>query len=170
MTPWLKIALVTNVVYWAVFVTLAVRRKPGAAAIVLGVMHMLLAGVVSVAPIRSFVDPEYPGFRMGLLHFEHRAATLPSALMLVSALASAFLLASRARGGKLWVVVGFDVLFALNQLLDILRSGTGGNIQFGEHLTISGLQAALIMAVLFVGGPALSAWWSGRRALRPATS
>ena len=170
MTPWLKIALVTNLVYWAVFVSLAVRRKPGAAAIVLGVMHMLLAGVVSVAPIRSFVDPAYPGFRVGVLHFEHRAATLPSALMLVWALASAFLLASRARGGKLWVVVGFDLLFALNQLLDILRSGTGGNIQFGEHLTISGLQAALIMAVLFVGGPALSAWWSGRRALRPATS
>jgi hypothetical protein len=170
MTPWIKIALITNLVYWAVFVSLAIRRRPGAGAIVLGVMHMLLAGVVSVAPIRSFVDADYPGFRIGVLHFEHRGATLPATIILVWALSSAFLLASRARGGKLWVVVGFDVLFALNQLADILRSGTGGNIQFGEHLTIGGLQAALIMAALFVGGPALSAWWTGRRALRPTTS
>jgi hypothetical protein len=169
MTPWLKIALVTNLLYWAVFVFLAVRRRPGAAAVVLGVMHLLLAGVVSVAPIRSFIDPAYPGFRVGLLHFEHRAATLPATILFVRALSCAFLLAARARGGKLWVVAAFDVLFAVNQLLDILRSGSGGNIQFGEHLTISGLQAAIIMAILFVGGPALSAWWSGKRALRPAS-
>ena len=170
MTPWIAIALVSNMVYWAVFRTLAVRKRPGAAAIVLGVMHMLLAAVVSVAPFRSFVDPDYPGFRFGLLHFEHRGATLPSAIMLVWALTSAFLLASRTRGGKLWIVAAGDTLFAANQLMDILRSPSGGDIQFGEHLTISGLQAAIIMAVLFVGGPALSAWWSGRRALRPATS
>ncbi len=170
MTPWLKIALVTNLLYWAVFVFLGVRQRPGAAAVVLGVMHMLLAGVVSVAPIRSFIDPAYPGFRVGLLHFEHRAATLPAAILFVWALSCAFLLAARAQGGKLWVVAGFDALFAVNQLLDIVRSGSGGEIQFGEHLTIGGLQAALIMAALFVGGPAISAWWSGKRALRPVSS
>jgi hypothetical protein len=107
---------------------------------------------------------------MGLLHFEHRGATLPAAILFVWVLSCAFLLASRASGGKLWIVAAFDGLFAANQLLDIVRSGSGGNIQFGEHLTISGLQAAVIMAILFVGGPALSAWWSGKRALRPASS
>jgi hypothetical protein len=100
MTPWLKIALFTNLVYWAVFVTLAVRRRPGVAAIVLGVMHMLLAGVVSVAPIRSFVDPDYPGFRIGVLQFEHRAATPVAASILLWALTCAFLLAGRARGRR----------------------------------------------------------------------
>jgi hypothetical protein len=169
MTPWLRIALVTNLIYWAVFLTLAVRRRPGASAVVLGVMHMLLAATFSVAPFRSFVDPGYPGFRMGMLHFEHRAATLPTALLLVWALSSALILASRGRGWKLWVPAVGDSLFALNQTLDLLRSGSGNAIQFGEHLTISGLQAMLIMAVLFVGGPAFSAWWSGRRALQ-ATS
>ena len=166
MTPWLWIALVTSLIYWTVFVYLLARRRPGLAAAALGVMHMLLAGVVSVAPIRSFVDPAYPGFRMGLLHFEHRAATLPTLLLLVWALGAAFILASGARGWRLWVVAVGDALFAVNQLVDLARSGSGGDIQFGEHLTISGFQALVIMAVLFVGGPAVSAWWSGRRALR----
>ena len=157
---------VTNLVFWTVFVCLLTRRRPGFAAAALGVMHMLLAGVVSVAPFRSFVDPAYPGFRMGLLHFEHRAATFPTLLLLVWALSAAFILASRARGWRLWVVAVGDALFAVNQLVDLARSGSGGDIQFGEHLTISGFQALVIMAVLFVGGPAVSAWWSGRRALR----
>jgi hypothetical protein len=164
MTPWLAIALGTNLLYWTVFVYLAVRHRPGAGAVALGIMHMLLAAAVSVAPFRSFVDPSYPGFRLGLLHFEHRAATLPSALLLLWALTSAFLLASGSYGRRLWIVAAGDALFAVNQLGDLARSGGDGDIQLGEHLTISGFQALLIMGILFVGGPAVSAWWSGRRA------
>ena len=168
MTPWLAIALVTNLVYWAVFLTLVARHRPGAGAAALGIMHMVLAAAFSVAPFRSFIDPSYPGFRLGALHFEHRAATLPTAMLLAWALASAMLLASRAGGGKLWVVAVGDALFALNQLVSLFQAGRN-DIQFGEHLTISGTQALAIMAVLFVGGPALGAWWSGRRALRAAS-
>ncbi len=164
MTLWIAFALGTNLVYWAFLVYLAARRRPGAAAVALGVMHMLLAAALSVAPFRSFVDPDYPGFRLGVLHFEKRAATLPTALLLAWALGSALILASRGRGWKLWAVAVGDALFALNQLLSLFQSGSRNDIQFGEHLTISGLQALLIMAVLFVGGPAVSAWWSGRRA------
>jgi hypothetical protein len=166
MTPWIAIALGTNLVYWIVFVYLVARHRPGAGAAALGVMHMLLAAAFSVAPFRSFLDPAYPGFRLGLLHFEHRAATLPTALLLVWALASAFMLAGGARGPRLWIVAAGDALFAVNQVFDLARSGSGSDIQFGEHLTITGFQALLIMAVLFVGGPALGAWWSGRRARR----
>jgi hypothetical protein len=168
MTPWIALALVTNLAYWTVFVVLAVRRRPGAGAgaVVLGVMHMLLAAAFSVAPFRSFIDPGYPGFRLGILHFEHRAATLPTALLLLWALGSALILASGGRGRKLWVVAAGDALFAVNQLLSLFQQGDRNDIQFGEHLTIGGLQALLIMAALFVGGPAVSAWWSGRRALR----
>jgi hypothetical protein len=169
MTPWIAIALVTNLVYWTAFVYLSTRRRPSPGAVALGVMHMLLVAAMSVAPFRSFLDPAYPGFRLGLLHFEHRAATLPTLLLLLWALSAAFILASCARGWELWVVAAGDALFAVNQLIDLARSGSGGDIQFGEHLTISGFQALLIMAVLFVGGPAVSAWWSGRRALQ-ATS
>ena len=85
------------------------------------------------------------------------------------ALSAALILASRGRGWKLWVVAAGDTLFAVNQTLDLFGSGSGNAIQFGEPLTISGFQALVVMAVLFVGGPAFSAWWSGRRALQ-ATS
>lgn len=169
MTPWLWMALVTNLVYGAVFVYLVRRHRPGKTAVTLGAMHMLLAGVLSVAPIRSFIDPDYPGFGVGLLHFEKRAATLPASLLFLWALGSALILASGSRGRKLWVVAAGDTLFALNMLGDLARSGGGGNIQFGEHFTISGAVALAIMGVLFVGGPALSAWWSGRRALQAAS-
>jgi len=168
MSPWIKIALVTNALYWAAFVYLAVRRRPGAGAVALGVMHMLIAAALSVAPFRSFFDPDYPGFTLGVLHFEKRAVTLPAALLLLWALASAMILAGRSRGWKLWIVAAFDALFAVNQLLSLFQPGSRNDIQFGEHLTIGGAQALLIMAVLFVGGPALGAWWSGKRALRPA--
>ena len=169
MSPWIALALGTNLLYWAVFVTLAVRRRPGSGAVALGVMHMLLAGALSVAPFRSFLDAAYPGFGLGILHFEKRGATLPTALLLAWALGSAFVLASGGRGWKLWAVAVGDALFALNQLLSLFQPGNRNDIQFGEHLTISGLQALLLMAVLFVGGPAFSAWWSGKRARR-ATS
>ena len=169
MTPWLWIALVGNLVYWTIFVALVRRHRPGASGVTLGVMHMLLAGVLSVAPIRSFIDADYPGFGIGLLHFEKRAATLPASILFLWALSSAFILASGSRGRKLWVVAAYDTLFALNMLGDLARSGGGGQIQFGEHFTISGAMALAIMGILFVGGPALSAWWSGRQALRTAS-
>src|SRR5262245_7065160 len=168
MTTWLQIALVTNLIYWAIFVSLAIRHRPGAGAIVLGVMHMLLAAAFSVAPFRSFLDPAYPGFGLGVLRFEGRNATLPTALLLLWALTCAFLLASGSRGRALWIVAVGDALFALNRLVSLAREG-GGEIQFGEHLTIGGVQALPLMAVLFVGGPTLSAWWAGNRARR-ATS
>ena len=91
MSGWIAIFLVTNVIYWAIFITLAVRHRPGAAAVGLGVMHMLLAAALSVAPFRSFLDSDYPGFVLGVLRFQKRGATLPVALLLLWALASAMM-------------------------------------------------------------------------------
>jgi hypothetical protein len=164
MEPWIPLFLASNLVYWLVFAYLAMRHRPSGVALALGAMHMLLAAALSVAPFRSFLDPHYPGFGLGVLHFEKRAATLPAALLLTWALASAWLLVSRRRGRTLWVVAVGDVLFALNQLLGVIRPGSSNDIQFGEYLTIRGFQALLIMGILLVGGPAFSAWWAGTKA------
>ena len=166
MSPWLLIALLTNLVYWIAFVYLAYRNRPTVPAAALGVMHMLVTAALSVAPSRSFFDPDYPGFGLGILHFEKRAATLPTALLLLWALSSALILAARGRGKALWIVAIGDSLLALNQLLGLMQSGSDNVIQFGEYLTIRGLQALLLMGILFVGGPALSAWWTARNARR----
>ena len=169
MAPWIPIFVGSNVVYWTIFVYLAVRHRASFAAIALGVLHMLLTAALSVAPFRSFLDPVYPGFALGLLHFDGRAATLPTAILLIWALASALLLVSRKTGKALWLVAGGDVLFALNQLAVLSPSSGDNDIQFGEYLTIRGLQAAAIMAVIFVAGPAISAWFAGERARRTET-
>ena len=170
MPVWIALALGTNLVYLAVFCYLAFRSRPSGVAVMLGVMHLLLAAALSVAPFRSFFDPAYPGFGLGILQFEGRAATLPSVLLLSWALASAWLLASGTKGSALWVVAIGDALFALNQLVSLFQSGNDNIIQFGEYLTIRGLQALLIMAILFVGGPAISAWWASVRAREVTTA
>ena len=167
MSPWIVLAIGINSVLVLVFVFLAVRSRPGATAIALGLIHLLLAAAMSVAPWRSFFDPDYFGFGLGLFQFEKRAATLPTAILFSWAASSAFILASGTRKRALWVVAIGDLLFALNQLAGLLvQPGTSNVIQFGEYLTISGVQALAIMASLFVLGPAMSAWWTARRARR----
>ncbi len=170
MTPWLWIALVSNLIYWSLFALLVVRHRPGAARAAVGVLHLLLAGVGSVAPIRSFIDPAYPGLGLGLLRFEGRDATLPATVLLVWALACAYLAAVKGTGRAMWWVAAFDLLMAANLAAGILAPGGSSDIQFGEHLTISGPTAIAIMLVLFVAGPLASGVWAGRRALRPASA
>jgi len=169
MAPWIPLFVISNLVYWAIFVFLAIRKHSPPAATTLGALHMLLAAALSVAPFRSFFDPRYPGFALGILRFEGRYATRPTAAMLAWALAAAWLLASRRSGSMLWVVVIGDVLFAINQLLGLTTSSAENDIQFGEYLTIHGVQALLIMAILFVVGPAISAWWAGTHVRQPAS-
>ena len=165
MSPWIVLAIGINSVLLITFVFLAIRSRPGATAIALGLVHLLLAAAMSVAPWRSFFDPDYFGFGLGLFQFEKRAATLPTAILFSWAASSAFILANGTRGRALWVVAVGDLLFALNQLASLFRPGASNVIQFGEYLTISGLQSIAIMAVLFVLGPAVSAWWAARRVL-----
>ncbi len=165
MTPWLWIALVSNLTFWAVFVALLLRHRPGATRTVVGVLHLLLAAFFSVAPIRSLIDPAYPGLGFGVLRFEGRGATLPATLVLVWALACAYLAVTRGAGRSLWWVAAFDLLMAANLAAGVLAPGSSNDIQFGEHLTISGHLGVAIMLLLFVAGPALSGWWAARKAL-----
>lgn len=165
MTRWLWIALVSNLVYWAFFILLLVRHRPGAARATVGVLHLLLAAFFSVAPIRSLIDPAYPGLGFGVLRFEGTAAAVPATIVLVWALACAYLAVAKSAGRAMWWVAAFDLLMAANLATGILAPGSSHDIQFGEHLTISGPTAIAIMLLLFVAGPAASGLWSARRAV-----
>src|SRR5688500_15396702 len=90
MAIWFQIALALNVIYWAVFFYLLSRRRWNAPALAVGIFHMLFAAVISVAPIRSLLDPDYIGYGLGVIHFEKRAVALPAALILGWALAAAW--------------------------------------------------------------------------------
>lgn len=164
MTPWLWIALVSNLVYWTIFVLLLRRKQWTVAGLLIGIAHLLIAGIFSVAPFRSALDPAYPGFRFGLLHFEGTATVVPAGILLVWALTSAFLAISKRRGKAFWMIAVFDFLLAANQTASVLLSPADWTIQFGEHFAITGLAGAAVMIALFGLGPFLSGFWSARRA------
>ena len=81
MNIWTAIFLVTNAVYWAVFFYLLSRRRWNAATLAVGLFHMLLASVLSVAPFRSLLDSDYR-WQLGFVSFDGRTAAIPAFLTL----------------------------------------------------------------------------------------
>jgi hypothetical protein len=162
MNAWGWVFVVSAVVYWSVFIVLAKSGPRQPLPIAIGVMHMLIAMLLAVAPIRSFFDPQYLGLSLGLLRFEGRAATVPATLILAWALASAWVTVARGRGPHMLWVAAFDLLFAANQTAAIaVKSDT--SIQFGHALTITGAASVAIMLALFALGPLVSSGWALRR-------
>ena len=168
MTLWTKIFVVTNVIYWALFFYLLSRRRWNAAALLVGLFHMLLASTLSVAPFRSLFDAGYR-WQLGFVGFDGRAAAIPAFLTLGWAVAAACIAVGRARGRWMWLVVVGDILFALNLGAAIVLFPLRGNpayqkIQFGETVILSGWMASLILLFAFVLPPVMSGIWAGRRA------
>src|SRR5262245_30256007 len=120
--PWLLILAISNLVYWMVFVFLAVRHHPQRSALSVGVLHMLFASPVVVAPFRSLLDPGYVGYSLGLWRLEGRSAVLPAAIILVWALVSAWsVVAKPSRRSLLSILIGdlfwvanFGIAFAMD--------------------------------------------------------
>jgi hypothetical protein len=162
MNAWGWVFVISAAAYWSVFIVLARSGPRKALPIGIGVLHMLIAMLLAVAPMRSFFDPDYLGLSLGVLRFEGRAATLPAAVILVWALASAWLTVAWGRGRPMLWVAAFDLLFAMNQTAAILRN-SDTSIQFGNALTITGVSAVLIMLMLFALGPLVSSGWALRR-------
>lgn len=168
MTRWLWIALVSNLLYWGLFIYWCSKRQWTRAGLGVGILHMLFASLLVVAPIRSLIDPDYPGYQLGILRFEKQAASLPAALILVWALTSAYLAVRRGYGKRLRLIAAGDVLFAVlmgGLFVEQWMQGAlaGPQIQFGEHLTLSGPLWALLPVLLFVLPFCLSAVWAMKR-------
>src|SRR5829696_6650037 len=164
MTIWFQIALALNVIYWAVFFYLLSRRRWNAPALAVGIFHMLFAAVVSVAPIRSLLDPDYAGYGLGVIHFEKRAVVLPAALVLGWALAAAWVAVGKGVGRWMRLVVAGDLFFALGLGLSILLDGPRDwKFQLGEHFTATGVAGLLILLCFFTLPFIASAIWAAGR-------
>jgi hypothetical protein len=168
MNIWTPIFLVTNAVYWAVFFYLLSRRRWNAAALAVGIFHMLLASVLSVAPFRSLLDSDYR-WQLGFVSFDGRVAAIPAFLTLSWALGAAWITVGKGKGGWMWLIAAGDVLFALNLSAAIVLFPLSGNlayqkIQFGESFVLSGMKASLILLLCFVLPPMWSGIWAARRA------
>ena len=175
MSIWLWVVLVSNVVYWSIFFYLLTRRRWNVPALASGILHMLFASALVAAPIRSFFDPNYVGFGLGLLQFEGRWATFPATLFLIWALSSAWITVSRGRGRWMKSVAVGDLLFALNLgggfLLDLVRGDLAeSKIQGGEFFLLQGTVAALIPFLFFALPFVASGIWAMRRAQSNGTT
>jgi hypothetical protein len=168
MSIWLWVVLVSNLVYWSIFVYLLTRRWWDGPALIVGVLHMLFASFLVAAPIRSFLDPSYIGYQIGMVRIEGQWATLPSTLFLAWALSSAWIAVSRGRGSWMKLIAVGDILFALNLgggfVFDLVSGELATTkIQGGEFFTLQGTFAALLLLVVFALPFVVSAAWAVRR-------
>lgn len=164
MALWFKIAIPLNVIYWGVFCYLLSRRRWTRAALVVAVFHMLFAGIVSVAPVRAWLDPHYGGYVLGMINFEGRAAALPAALILAWALLAAWVSVGLGAGRWLKLVAVGDILFAFSiGAFIILQGESAWTFELGEHLSVTGIRGLMVLLSLFVLPFALCAAWALKR-------
>lgn len=172
MAIWFWLALAANVVVWSIFFYLLSRRRWDAAALIVGILHMLFSLVLSVAPFRSFLDPNYPGLGLGFLRFEGMAVTLPATLIFGWAVAAAWLAVSRGRGRWMTLILVGDIFLALNFGGSTLLEGRSDNwrIDFGEGRSITGLASAFILLLFFTFPFVASAIWAASRSRSNGTA
>ena len=165
MNIWVWPALAANVFAWAIFFYLLSRRRWNVAALIVAILHLLFSSIVSVAPFRSFLDPNYPGLGLGFLRFEGMEATLPATLMFAWAAASAALAVGKGRGRWMTLIVIGDIFLALNFGGSTLLEGRSDNwrIDFGEGKAITGLASAFILLFIFTFPFVASAIWAASR-------
>jgi hypothetical protein len=165
MAIWFWLALASNVSVWSIFFYLLSRRRWNVAALSVGILHMLFSAVLSVAPFRSFLDPNYPGLGLGFFRFEGVAVTLSATLIFVWAIAAAWLAVSKNRGRWLTLILVGDIFLALNFGGSTLLEGSSDNwrIDFGEGRSITGLAGAFVLLLFFTFPFVASAIWAASR-------
>lgn len=172
MAIWFWLALASNAVVWSIFFYLLSRQRWNVVALIVGILHMMFSLVLSVAPLRSFLDPNYPGLGLGFLRFEGTAATLPATLIFGWAVAAAGLAISKGRGPWMTLIVVGDIFLALNFGGSTLLEGSSDNwqIEFVEGRSISGIASALILLLVFTFPFVASAIWAASRSRLNGTS
>lgn len=171
MAIWFQIALVLNLVYWVVFFYLLSRRRWNVPALAVGIFHMLFAAVISVAPIRSLLDPDYIGYGLGEIHLEKRAVVIPAALILAWALSSAWIAVGKGRGRWMRVILVGDLFFALSMAVSILLDDSQDwTFQLGEHFKVTGVVGLVILLGFFTLPFVVSAVWAATRTRKGGTA
>jgi hypothetical protein len=168
VTVWLAGGILLSAVFWIAFARLRRRHQASASQAWAAAAQLGPAGLLSVAPWRSVLDPNYGDYVLGYLHFTGRSASLPATLVLASLLASAWILL-RYRGGRPYAFpAAFNFLFGAN-----LGYGIGKEtprFQLGEHLTLTGAPALAVVLALLVLPFLVVAGWCLRRLSRPLIS
>jgi hypothetical protein len=167
---WAVFALVVTGIMTATWLFMLVKSQRSATSIYVSLGFLVLAGMNSAAPIRGFVDPSYVGYGFGLLRADKGlVVTLIAGSVFILSAICAFIAARNRAGRAMWLVAATCAAFTVIQgwpwLEGVLTDPSSNAIQFGEHLTIPGLAANALLAVLLVLPFLLGAPWASRRAL-----
>ncbi|MCI0355140.1 MAG: hypothetical protein L0099_08885 [Acidobacteria bacterium] len=172
MTPWGLGYVVTNAIYWALFLGWKAKYRPPSNALLVGILHVFFAGLVEY-PLRPLLEPRYPGWGIGFLHFEGREAVLPTLLILGWALASAFLAVAVGRGRWMLLIGIGDAIWVVNVFAFQAMNLLAGRRQYDfrmETVKITGPAAVVIVELLFVSAFIYSARWAFRRSSQPRST
>lgn len=167
---WAVFALVVTGILIAIWLFVLVKSQRSIMAIYVSLGFLVLAGMNSAAPIRGFVDPNYVGYGFGLLRADKGLVVtlMAGSVFLISAIC-AFIAARNRPGRAMWLVAATCAAFTVIQgwpwLEGVLTDPSSNAIQFGEYLTIPGVAASALLAVLLVLPFLLGAPWALRRAL-----
>ncbi|MEZ5460687.1 hypothetical protein [Dokdonella sp.] len=171
MTNWLHIALTAGLVYAGLLCYFAAKRQWTWAALGVALANFLYVLLNLAAPFRGLLDPDYAGYKMGMLQIAPGAwVTVVSGGIVVAALAAAcFALLGRPGRGMVYIALtdtALLLLIGLPELVSGLMDYQAYRIELGEYLKIPGLVAVLVSGALFCLPLLLSIVWSTRR-MRP---
>ncbi len=172
MANWFWLGLSLNVVVWSTFFYLLTRRRWRLGALLVGILHMLFAAVVSIAPFRSLLDPNYAGLGLGFLSFDGVKASLFATLVFGWSVAAAWLAVGKGRGRWMNLILIGDVFLALNFGGSTLLEGSSDNwrVDFGEGRSVTGLGGLVILLFFFTFPFLVSAVWAARRSRSNGTA
>ena len=164
MAIWFKFAIAFNLIYWTIFFLLLSRRRWTIPGLMAGIFHMLFAAMVSVAPLRATLDPQYTNFGLGFIQVKGQAAAIPAALLLCWALLAAWIAVSKSSGRWMTVIAAGDIFLALNMGGSLLLGhAEDWTFQLGEYLTVTGVAGLVILLFFFTGPFVASAIWAIKR-------
>lgn len=168
---WAIFGLSVSGVMLLAWIVLAFSRRWSLVGLIVSLACLVMAGLNSAAPVRGFVDPDYPGFTMGLLTAKPSIeVTLIAGAIFLSAIAASFIAILTRSGPPLMFVAGFCAAMLLfigwpwlqGAITDLDRNA----IQFGEYLTIPGWLGTILLFVLLVLPYLVGLIWSTRAAAR----
>ena len=167
---WAIFGLSISAVLVAVWLWLVFRRDWTAAGLYTSLGCLIVACFNAAAPVRGLVDPDYVGFRFGLVGADKGiAVTLIAGAIFLLGAASALLAASRTAGRSLWAVAVYCaamfVIVGVPTLQQAVQDPAGNAIQFGEYLTIPGMAGTVILVLLLTGPFAVGAVWAASAAM-----
>jgi len=166
---WGMAARIASGLLLLVWLIVAVRGRAPVGGWIVGLAHLIVAGLNTAAPFRAVLDPGYIGYGFGMLTGDQGwEVTTTAGAVLLTALVGAFSALRRSREAMMITLVT-SLLFLIVLGWPWLQSVLGGVnyvFQLGESLTVPSSVAKGLLFVISVAPFLFGVVWAGLRAFR----